>query len=246
MKEEEDVYIIGRKPILEVLNSSVVQIEKIWLQTGIRGAFEKELRQALKGRDIPVQFVPLNKLNKLAYKKNHQGVIALRSHIEYQDVMDVVSHLFDQGKMPLVVLLDGVTDVRNLGAIARSAEIFGVDVLVTPVKNSAIINKISMKISAGALAHLTVCRSKSIVRTIEDLKAMGLQIFSADHQAKNSIDNTDFTGPTAIVFGDEGKGVSHAVEKLIDVPFSIPQYGKTESLNVSVAAGITLYHARKK
>ncbi len=234
--------IIGRNAVIELLDSAN-QVEKIWLQVGTRGDFEKELRQKLKGRNIPVQHVPLQKLNKLS-SGNHQGVAAFTSIVEYQSIENVISLLYDQGKMPFIVVLDGVTDVRNLGAIARSAEIFGAHAIVSPVKDSALINEIAYKTSGGALSHIAVCREKSIVSTMEALQNMGLTIFAAEHHANQEIADVDFSGPVAIVFGDEGKGVSPSVMRSCQT-FKINQVGKTESLNVSVAAGVVLYEVSK-
>jgi len=230
--------IIGRNAVIELLDSDK-QVEKIWLQVGTRGEFEKELRHKLKGRNIPVQHVPAQKLNKLS-SGNHQGVAAFTSIVEYQSITDVVSLLYEEGKMPFIVVLDGVTDVRNLGAIARSAEIFGAHAIVSPVKDSAIVNEIAYKTSGGALSHIAVCREKSMVRTIESLQEMGLTIFAAEHHSEHNIRDIDFRGPVAVVFGDEGKGVSEKIIRNSNT-FKINQVGKTESLNVSVAAGVVMY-----
>lgn len=234
--------IIGRNAVIELLDSDT-QVEKIWLLQGTRGEFEKELRAKLKGRNIPVQHVPPQKLKKLT-TGNHQGVAAFTALVEYQSITDVVSLLYDEGKMPFIVVLDGVTDVRNLGAIARSAEIFGAHAIVSPVKDSAIINEIAYKTSGGALSHLAVCREKSIVSTIESLQNMGLTIFAAEHHSDKEIGEIDFTGPVAVVFGDEGKGVSQSIMRASQT-FKINQIGKTESLNVSVAAGVVMYEVSK-
>lgn len=235
--------VIGRKGILELLDSGK-QIEKIFLQSGIRGEFEKELREKLKSRTIPVQYVPPQKLNKMT-SGNHQGVVASIALVEYQSVENVISHLYEQGETPFIVILDGVTDVRNFGAICRSAEIFGAHAIVSPLKNSAIINEITFKASAGALSHLTVCREKSLNNVIETLQNLGLQIIGADVHAEKSIEELDFTGPLAVVMGDEGEGISQHISKKIDQNFKINQIGKTESLNVSVAAGVVFYEISK-
>jgi len=235
--------VIGRKGILELLDSGK-QVEKIFLQSGTRGEFEKDLREKLKGRSIPVQHVPSQKLNKMT-SGNHQGVIAQLSLVDYQSIENVVSQLYEQGKTPFIVVLDGVTDVRNFGAIARSAEIFGAHAIVSPLKNSAIINEITFKSSAGALSHLTVCREKSMNNVIDTLQGLGLQVIGADHHSEKKIDELDFSGPLAVVMGDEGEGISDHIRKKIDHTFKINQVGKTESLNVSVAAGVVFYEISK-
>lgn len=235
--------VIGRNAVMELLDSGR-QIEKIYLQTGIRGEFEKDLRQKLKGRQIPLQYVPSHKINKMT-KGLHQGILAFIALVEYQSAMDVVSQLYELGESPFLIILDGVTDVRNFGAIARSAEVLGAHAIICPTKNSAIINEITFKSSAGALAHITVCREKSLVNTINDLKSMGIRIFAANHLSEQSIENIDFQGPCAVVFGDEGEGVSNSIMRLTDQTFKINQIGKTESLNVSVAAGVVLYEISK-
>lgn len=235
--------VIGRRGILELLDSDK-QVEKIFLQTGMRGEFEKELREKLKSKAIPVQHVPPQKLNKMT-SGNHQGVIAYLSLVDYQSIENVVSHLYEQGKNPFIVVLDGVTDVRNFGAIARSAEVFGAHAIVSPLKNSAIINEITFKSSAGALSHITVCREKSLNNVVESLQNLGLQIIGADHHSSKTIDQLDFSGPLAVVMGDEGEGLSDHMRRKIDHTFKINQIGKTESLNVSVAAGVVFYEISK-
>ncbi len=235
--------VIGRKGILELLDSGK-QVEKIFLQSGTRGDFEKELREKLKTRSIPVQHVAPQKLNKMT-SGNHQGIIAYLSLVDYQSVENVVAQLYEQGETPFIVILDGVTDVRNFGAIARSAEIFGAHAIVAPIKNSAIINEITFKASAGALSHITICREKSLNNTVESLQNLGLQIIGADHHADKTIDELDFSGPLALVMGDEGEGISQHIKGKIDQRFKINQLGKTESLNVSVAAGVVLYEISK-
>lgn len=244
MTKEKQNFIMGRQPVLELLRTQQ-DVEKIWLLKGTKGEFEIELRNALKSKNIPVQHVPLVKLNKLSNHQNHQGVIAFVSLVKYYEVQDIIYQDFSSGKSPMVVVLDGVTDVRNLGAISRTAEIFGASAIVTPVNNTAIINEISFKISAGALAHIPMCREKSLTNALEKLKELGLTIYAADQNAEKEIQEMNFTDPCAIVFGDEGMGVSSHLMKRVDQVFSIPQTGKTESLNVSVAAGIALFHARR-
>lgn len=236
--------IMGRQPVLEALRAGV-ELEKIWVLQGTHGDFEKSLRKLLKEHPVPVQHVPVNKLNRLVKNKNHQGVIAFQSLIKYQDVNQIVAKKYEDGLAPLIVVLDGVTDVRNLGAIARSAEIFGADAILTPLSNTAIINEVSMKISAGALIHIPVCREKSLGNALQDLKDMGISLYAAHQNAEKNLDQMNFDEPTAIIFGDEGLGVSPHLMKMVDCEFTIPQFGKTESLNVSVAAGIILYHAKR-
>lgn len=235
--------VIGRNALLELLDSGKT-IEKIYLQSGLRGPFEKELRNRLKTREIPVQHVPLHKLNKFT-KGQHQGVVSFISMIEYQSIEDIVSLVFERGEMPNIVILDGVTDVRNFGAIARSAEVLGAHAIVCSLQNSALINEITFKASAGALAHIPVCRVKSLINTIEILQQMGIQLFAANHLSDKTIQEVDFSGPSAVVFGDEGAGVHEKIMRMADTTFKINQLGNTESLNVSVAAGVVLYEISK-
>lgn len=243
-KKNQSSLVYGRMPVLELVQSEKT-VEKILLKKGTRGEFEVALRNSLKGKDIPVQHVPEKKLDMLV-QANHQGVIAITSLIEYQELQDIIPFVFEQGRSPAILILDGVTDVRNFGAIARSAEIFGVDGIVIPVKGSAQINEDAIKSSAGALLNIAVCRTQSIAHSIQYCKDAGLRIIGANMTADRKVSECDFKGPFVLIMGSEGDGMSIHLKKLLDQTCFIPQQGKTESLNVSVATAIILYESSKQ
>lgn len=231
--------IFGRHPIIDALRDGK-NFDRIFLQQGTHGDFERELRRLAKERDVPLQVTPKERLNRLT-RKNHQGVIGFLAAIPYYRVEDVLPLIYEKGENPLFLLLDGVTDVRNFGAIARSAEIMGVHAIVIPHKGAAQINADAIKTSAGALTKIFVCREKSLVSTIDWLKMNGINTFASDLQAARPINKLDMTGPTAIIIGSERTGVSPHVLRGAHENFIIPQRGTTDSFNVSVATGIALY-----
>lgn len=185
--------------------------------------------------------VPPIKLDKLSRQRNHQGVVGVMSAIEYQNIENVVPFIFEKGEMPLILILDGVTDVRNMGAICRSAEVMGVHTVVLPVQNSAEINEDAIKTSAGALMSLPVCRTAHLPKVISYLKESGISITCSSLEGDLPIFDLDMSGPMAIIMGSEQNGVDKTLMNLSDHIFKIPQSGKTDSLNVSVATGVILY-----
>lgn len=243
-KEQKKQVIFGRHPIVDAIASGA-SVDKIFLQQGTRGEFEKEIRSLSKENNIPCQFVPKEKLNKMV-KGNHQGIVALLSLIPYYKVEDVLPTIYEKSEIPLFVILDGITDVRNLGAIARSAEVSGAHALIIQGKGSAMITSEGIKTSAGALTKIPVCREGSIISAIEYLQQCGVHIVASDLQASKRIDEIDFTVPIAIVLGSEGEGVRPAVLEKANETFIIPQKGTTDSFNVSVAGGIMLYETTRQ
>ncbi|MEM9990347.1 MAG: 23S rRNA (guanosine(2251)-2'-O)-methyltransferase RlmB [Bacteroidota bacterium] len=239
--QKKNTLIFGRHPIIDAIESGQA-IDKLFLQQGIRGEFEKKLRQLSKQHHIPMQVVPKERLARFT-RSNHQGVVGYLSLVEYYKVEDVLPLVYERGEVPLFLLLDGVTDVRNFGAIARSASCCGVQAIIIPTKGSAQINADAIKASAGTLPELTICRVHSLVKTIEDLQLSGIQVLASDLKANKSITAVDMTLPTALILGAEGEGISKAVLNAADQPFIIPQTSTTDSFNVSVAAGIMLYEA---
>ncbi len=217
-----------------------LSIEKVFIDKAIKGPVEKKIRKTCKKIGIPLKVVPEATLQRMT-KANHQGLLAQIAQITYYDVRDVIFQAFERGEMPLIGILDGVTDVRNFGAIARSAEFFGVHGLLIAASGSAAINDLAMKTSAGALARLPVCRAPSLVNIISDLKEMGLLIYSADVGSEKELRQLDWKRPVAIVLGSEGAGITREINRQADEKFLIPQIGDMESLNVSVAAGICFY-----
>lgn len=245
MKDKDTSQIIyGRHPIVDAIQSGQT-IDKILLQQGTRGELEKEIRHLSKEFDIPVQYVPKEKLQQFT-KGNHQGIIAFVSMVQYFHLEDVLPGIFERSETPLILLLDGVTDIRNFGAIARSAEIAGVQTVVVPLKGSALINADAMKTSAGALAKIPVCRESSLAKAIEYLKLSGIQVFASDLQGEKMIYELDFRQPVAIIIGSEGEGVNPALLREANELFKIPQVGTTDSFNVSVATGIILYETMRQ
>lgn len=243
MKFADDI-VFGRKPVEELLDSERT-IDKILLEQKMSGPFEKDIRQYAKTHKIPLSKVPQNKLDRLSGFKNHQGVIVFTTAIQFYALEDVLQHSFEQGKTPFFLILDNITDIRNIGAIARSAHWFGVDAIVYSLKNAAPLNSMAVKISAGALLELPVCRVSSIVKALEYLKQSGLSIVGTDVTEKEFQKEEHFNAPLAIVMGSEEKGMSREVSALCDALMHIPGKGNIDSLNVSVATGVVLYEVFK-
>lgn len=238
---EEGTLIFGIRAIIEAIEANKV-IDKILLQKGLSNELFNQLRKALHGKDIPFQFVPPEKLKRLT-DKNHQGAIAYIAEVNYYDAEDLLARVFEEGKTPLVLMLDRVTDVRNFGAIARSAECAGVDFIVIPSRGSAQINGDAIKTSAGALHRMKVCREENLKNTIEYFKEYGLQIIACHEKTDKLIYDADFKKPTVIIMGSEENGISGEYLKRSDVQVKIPMNGNIASLNVSVATGIVLFEA---
>lgn len=236
--------IFGIRAVIEALQAGK-DIDKVLVKKELQGDLAKELFAALKGTLIPVQKVPVERLNRIT-RKNHQGVVAYISAVTYQRVEDWVPFLFEQGKSPLLVMLDGITDVRNFGAIARTCECAAVDAIIIPNKNSVSVNADAVKTSAGALHTLPVCREASLTQTLRYLKESGFHIVAATEKGDYDYSKADYTGPMCIIMGAEDKGVSYDNLALCDEWVKIPMLGQIESLNVSVAAGILVYEAVKQ
>lgn len=236
--------IFGRHPIVEAVKSGVA-FDKLILQKGVRGEFEKEIRQLSREFDIPLQVAPKERLRKWT-TANHQGIIGLQSLITYQRLEDLLPFVYERSEVPLFVMLDGITDVRNLGAIARSAECAGAQGLIIPNRGSALINGEAIKTSAGALNRIPVCRESSLVNVVEYLQQSGVRVLVSDLKAKKMIYDLDMRGPIALVVGSEDTGISTGVAERADERFLIPQAGSTDSYNVSVAAGIMLYEVLRQ
>ena len=199
----------------------------------------------MKGSLIPVQRVPVERLNRIT-RKNHQGVVAYVSAVTYQHVEDLVPYLFEQGKTPFFVMLDGITDVRNFGAIARTCECAAVDAVIIPAKNSVTVNADAVKTSAGALHTLPVCREQSLTDTLKYLKECGFRLTAATEKGDYDYTRGEYTGPLCLIMGAEDKGVAYEHLALCDEWVKIPMLGTIESLNVSVAAGILIYEVVKQ
>jgi 23S rRNA (guanosine2251-2'-O)-methyltransferase len=241
---KDSTLIYGIHPVVDAIKSGQ-QLEKVILQQGLRGEVEMEIRKLTKEFDIPLSVAPKEKLNKIM-SGNHQGVMAYLSLVTYYRIEDVLPGIYERSETPLILVLDGVTDVRNFGAIARSAEICGCHAIVIPQKGGAFINADAMKASAGALNTLPICREKSLTGAIDLLEQSGVQLYASDLQAKKKVFELDYKIPCAIIMGSEGEGVNQAYLRRVKDSFVIPQVGSTDSFNVSVATGIILYEAMKQ
>jgi len=231
--------IFGLHPVNEAVRSGK-QIDKVLLKQGFRNEMIPGLFPLLRERNIPFQYVPVEKLNRIT-GKNHQGIIAMVSELEYTELDKLIPFLFEQGRNPALVILDGITDVRNLGAIARSAECAGFDAIIIPSKGSAQINSEAIKTSAGALTTVPVCRVNNLSDTVKYLHDSGLQIVAATEKAEGDLYNADFRQPLAIVMGAEDTGIDPKLLKVADHLVKIPLLGKIHSLNVSAAAAVLFF-----
>ena len=236
--------IFGLRPIIEAIEAGK-QLEKVYLKKGADGGLLNELAELCRSKRIHVPWVPIEKLNYLTRNGNHQGAVALTAAIEYVDVYDMLAGI-PEDETPLVVVFDGVTDVRNFGAIARSAECAGAHGLIMPVKNSAPVNAESMKSSAGALSVIPVSRVGSVRNTLKILQSEGLQIVAATEKSNTLLFEADLTKPTALVMGSEDVGISKEVLKMCDLQLAIPIVGSIESLNVSAAAAVMLFETARQ
>ena len=237
MKENEMIF--GIRAVIEAIQADK-EIEKILVRRDLQGELAKKLFEVLHGTTIQVQRVPQERLDRYT-RKNHQGVIAFISAITYQKLEDIIPFVYEQGRDPFIVLLDGVTDVRNFGAIARTCECAGVDAIVIPAKGSVSVNADAIKTSAGALHVLPVCKEKSINQAIRFLQQSGVKVYAASEKAAENYTHIAYDGPTAIVMGAEDTGVSYENLRICDAMIKIPQFGTIGSLNVSVASSILIY-----
>ena len=221
------------------------QLERIYLQTNVHGETINEIRTLAEKNLVPVNKVPVEKLNGFNIS-NHEGCVAMISKIQYQDLQDVISLTVENGEVPLFLILDGVTDIRNIGAIARSAFCFGVNAIIIPDKGVGALNEDAILTSAGALEKIAICRVNSLMKTVDDLHMNGIKVYASEMKATKKLYDLPFAEPCAIVMGGEEHGVYPALMKICDEQFQIPMTGDFESLNVSVAAGVILYEALKQ
>jgi len=236
---KKDNYIFGIHAVLEAAKAGK-DLDKVLVRRGGGSELLKKLLGELGRMEIPVQQVPVEKLNRIT-GKNHQGVIAFLSEISYVDITALLPSIFEKGEDPLILLLDGISDVRNFGAIARSAECAGVHAIVIPASGSAAINADAIKTSAGALHRIAVCRHRDLLTVMRFLKESGLSLFAATEKASESLYQTDMTGPAGLIMGSEDTGISPQLLKVADSWVSVPMKGTIASLNVSVAAGVMLF-----
>lgn len=238
MQKESD-FIFGLRPVIEAIRAGR-QIDRLIVRDGLQGALYHELMGVVRENGISYQVVPEERIELLT-RKNHQGVIAWLSLIEFQHIDNILPSVYEKGEDPFLIILDGVSDVRNFGAIVRTADCLGSHGIIIPEKGSARITADAIKTSAGALHTFPVCREKSIVRTAEYLKESGLKVVCADEKKGTNLSRVDLTGPVVVIMGSEDKGISRELSAVATEKVSIPMSGNIASLNVSVAAGIMLY-----
>jgi len=236
---KETDFIFGLRAVIEAIKAGK-QIDRLLIKQGLQGALYHELMSEVKKHDIVYQYVPLERI-ELVTRKNHQGVLAWLSLIEFQQITNLLPLVFESGKDPFIIILDGVSDVRNFGAIVRTAECLGAHAIIIPEKGSARITADAVKTSAGALHTFPVCREKNLAATVEYLKNSGLKIICADEKIGVNVSQAQVNGPAALIIGAEDKGINHKLLSLADCNVKIPMEGSIDSLNVSVAAGILLY-----
>ena len=233
-------YLFGMHPVIEAIKAGK-KFDKVLLKQGLEGSQFKELMILLGENDIPYQFVPVERLNR-SVRGAHQGVIAYMSEIDYVDIEQLVNNALTS-EFPLVVILDGVSDVRNLGAIARTLECAGGKGIIVPAKGGAAINADAVKASAGALMRIDTCKVPNLRLAAYYLKQSGFKLVAATEKTSDLIYDVDFSGPIAVIMGSEGKGISQSMLDLADFKAAIPMSGEISSLNVSVATAVVLYEA---
>ncbi len=237
-------FIYGLNPVFEAIQKGD-KIDKLLIRKGKKNSVIEDILDLAKQHRIPFFFVPEERLNRVT-RKNHQGCIALSSPIDFYQIEDVLPEIFEQGELPLIVILDGITDVRNFGAITRSCLAAGVHTIIISSKNVARISPDAVKTSAGALLKIKICREDNLSAVIEYLQQSGLQICAATEKADHAYFNIDFKSPTAIVMGSEDTGISASIIKRADHLIKIPMQQNFDSLNVSVSAGILVFEASKQ
>lgn len=241
MQEIQEQQIYGIRAVIEAVNAGKT-IDRVFLQKGLQGTLYKELLATLQGAQIATQYVPIEKLNRMS-KKNHQGVIATLSPVEYQDFEELVIGVTESGKVPLFLVLDHLQDVRNFGAIVRTAECTGVSGIIIPKRGSVSVTADAVKTSAGAVFRVPICKVDNLIDAVYYLQGSGIRVVAATEKTNNLLYSEDFSTPLAIVMGAEDVGISGGVLKVVDSRVKLPMAGEIGSLNVSVACAIFLYEA---
>ena len=243
-RPKKSTLVIGRTAVIEAMQTGK-QLERIYLQTTVHGEAIDEIKRLAEKTLTPINKVPVEKLNNFNVS-NHEGCVAMIAKVQYQDLQDVISFIVENGEVPLFLILDGITDIRNIGGIARSAFCFGVHAIIIPDKGVGALNEDAVLTSAGALEQMAVCRVSSLMKTVDDLHMNGIKVFASEMKATKKTYECNFAEPCAIVMGGEEKGVYPALLKICDDQFQIPMTGDFDSLNVSVATGIVLYEVMKQ
>lgn len=236
--------IIGRNPVKEALESGK-QLDRIYLQSNVQGKLIEEIKALALQYYIPINKVPLEKLNGFNIS-DHEGCVAQIAKIKYQNLQNVISFVIEKGESPFFLLLDGITDIRNIGAIARTAYCCGVHAIIIPDKGVGALNEDAILTSAGALEKISVCRVNSLMKAVDELHINGIKVFASEMTAPKKLFEVDLKEPVAIIMGSEDKGIFPGLIKICDGSFNIPMVVNFESLNVSVAAGMILYEAMKQ
>lgn len=243
-KRKSDEFLYGTRVIIEAIQAGK-EIDKLFIQNDLKNDLIKELITIARAHQVPVLKVPVEKVNRIT-RKNHQGAVAFLSAVQYASLDNIISEAYQRGESPLLLILDRVTDVRNFGAIARSAECVGAHGIVIPSRGSAQINSDAMKTSAGALNYIPVCRTDNLKTTIKEIQANGINVIACTEKSDDLIYHHDFTVPTALIMGSEEDGISEEYLKLANGRGKLPIQGKIESLNVSAATTVVLYEALRQ
>lgn len=236
--------VIGRNAVIEALQNGQ-QLDRIYLDTRVQGQAINEIKGLATKSGVPVNYVPAAKLDGFNIT-GHEGVVAQIAKVQYQNLQDVISFVTESGEVPLFLILDGITDIRNIGGIARTAYCTGVHAIIIPDKGVGALNEDAILTSAGALEKIAVCRVNSLMKAVDEMHLNGIKVFASEMTGEQTIDKIDFTEPCAIVLGSEDKGIYPALMKICDAKIKIPMKGDFESLNVSVATGIILYEVMKQ
>lgn len=244
LRPKKSALVAGRSRVLQAMREGL-PLDRIYLQRNIQGAELDDIRRLAREAGVPVNLVPVEKLNSF-HVEGHEGCVALKSRVHYQDLQQVISFVVEQGRSPLFLMLDGITDIRNIGAMARSAFCFGVDALILPEKGVGALNEDAILTSAGALEQLSVCRTRNLAEAVQVLHLNGIRVLAGDMKAQAPLSSLDLTIPCALVMGGEEQGIHPSLLSQCDEIFRIPMPGDFESLNVSVAAGVSLYEASRQ
>jgi len=236
--------VIGRQSVKQAIESGR-QLDRIYLQNNLHGKLVEEIRSLALQHNIPVNKVPIEKLNGFNIT-DHEGIVAQIAKVQYQELQEVISFVVEKGEVPLFLLLDGITDIRNIGGIARTAYCCGVHALIIPEKGVGALNDDAILTSAGALEKISVCRVNSLMKAVDELHLNGIKVFASEMTAHKNVFACDFREPCAIVMGSEEKGIYSALMKICDEKFKIPMTGEFESLNVGVATGMILYEVMRQ
>lgn len=236
--------VFGVRAVIEAVKAGK-EINKIMIQRGMQKTLFKELKEELANKTYNLQFVPIQKLNKLT-RKNHQGVVAFIAPVQYQDIENITTRIFEEGNVPNFLILDRITDVRNFGAIARAAECTGIDAIVIIEKGGVLVTSDAIKTSAGALMRIPICKAKDLSSVVHFLKSSGVQVIACTEKTETFIQDLELTLPTAIIMGSEEDGISTKLMGEASYKAKIPMQGEIASLNVAVAAGIIMYEALRQ